>query len=335
MSFLPSLLRQNSRPYEKQISSAKKHEKIRRENSSSVLDKPIVKTKTRIKQCSGVEKTARSSEYDEMSFMQRVDLALESYGNVIDENPDIASCVKRTKTTIKHIADKFGLEWKALKQHIGYASRDHLFFDNFSMEYYIDHMEGLIARQPLRFLLLSSAVGQQTPWGAPSYAEDMDSSDSGGLSEQFIREQCGENTCTLESNTFISLSSPGTKRFLIKKANEIASRSNDNEGSQSMSPAPSSVSLSLGALSSLCSVYVMLHEKNIPPTVLFSKVMKNKKANVHLCPFAFVLFDKYIIMKFPNYFHLMCGSLKDPMEVLYLVMFMLFPLTYRLVFCTF
>mmetsp|Transcript_22002 Transcript_22002/g.37117 ORF Transcript_22002/g.37117 Transcript_22002/m.37117 type:complete len:262 (+) Transcript_22002:109-894(+) len=151
MSFLPSLLRQNSRPYEKQISSAKKHEKIRRENSSSVLDKPIVKTKTRIKQCSGVEKTARSSEYDEMSFMQRVDLALESYGNVIDENPDIASCVKRTKTTIKHIADKFGLEWKALKQHIGYASRDHLFFDNFSMEYYIDHMEGLIARQPLRW----------------------------------------------------------------------------------------------------------------------------------------------------------------------------------------
>ena len=160
-------------------------------------------------------------------------------------------------------------------------------------------------------------MGQRTPWGASSYAEDMDSSDSGGLSEQFIREQCGENTCTLESNTFISLSSPDTKRFLVKKANEIASKSSGIDESKSMSPSVSSASLSLGTLSSLCSVYVMLHEKNIPPPILFSKLMRNKKANIHLCPFAFMLFDKYIIMKFPNYFHLMCSALKDPMEVLY------------------
>lgn len=148
----------------------------------------------------------------------------------------------------------------------------------------------------------------------------MNSSDSGSLSEQFIRDQCRENACTLESNTFVSLLNPGVKRFLIEKADELKLQ-HDQGVVDPLARSPSAVvPWNVKTLKSLCSVFVLLYEKNVPPTVLFTKIMKNKKANIHSCPFAFVIFDKYMVMKFPNYFHHMCSTLKDPMKVYFLIL---------------
>ena len=164
-----------------------------------------------------------------------------------------------------------------------------------------------------RYFLITGAQGcQQQPWGASTYAEDMDSSESGSLSKHFILEQCEEWTCTLESNTFISPSHSDVKVNLLKKSKEL--KSHDDHDTELSSP--SKASWSNDTLTDLCSIYVSLFEKNVPPNVLFTKIMKNKKANIYTCPFACILFDKYILMQFPNYFHLMCSCLKDPMQVM-------------------
>jgi hypothetical protein len=89
----------------------------------------------------------------------------------------------------------------------------------------------------------------------------MNSSDSGSLSEQFIRDQCRENACTLESNTFVSLLNPGVKRFLIEKADELKLQ-HDQGVVDPLARSPSAVvPWNVKTLKSLCSVFVLLYEK--------------------------------------------------------------------------
>ena len=140
-----------------------------------------------------------------------------------------------------------------------------------------------------------------------TYADDMESSETGGLPKKFILELCKEWICTLESNTFLSLTHEKTKAGILKKSTELLNRN--------AKCTPRKTPWNSDTLSSLCSLYVIVYEHNVPPNVLLTKITKNKKANIHKCPFAFVLFDKYLLIQFPNYFQLMLSTVEDPLKV--------------------
>lgn len=137
----------------------------------------------------------------------------------------------------------------------------------------------------------------------------MDSTESGALSKQYILQQCKEWASTLDSNTFISLTHADTKMNILNTSVEQLSSELENTSPSKGIP------WSGDTLSFLCSAFVCLYEKHVPPNVLFTNIMRSKKANIHTCRFAFILFDKYIIMRVPNYFHLMCSFLQDSRKV--------------------
>lgn len=110
---------------------------------------------------------------------------------------------------------------------------------------------------------------------------------------------------------FVSLANSKTKTYLLQECFDTINPSPDNNGSFS----PNHIVWNGDLLSKLCSIYVVLHKRSLPPGRYFKEIMMSKRADVFSSKFAFVLFDKYILMHFPNYFHIMCGHNKDPTEM--------------------
>jgi hypothetical protein len=144
MSLFPALQRQNSQPYERQMASTNKRETHKNVKHRRQENKRMVSKHTRYSQSEDVSAAGagigRDTAYDHMSHLQRMDLAIDSYFHIIESHEDIASCIKKTKTTIRNIAETFGLVSKVLKQNIEYANRDHIFFENFSLEFVIEDL---------------------------------------------------------------------------------------------------------------------------------------------------------------------------------------------------
>jgi hypothetical protein len=154
MSYLPALTRQNSNPYERQVSSVKKRQynnqnsrqlKVNKSNPNNNVNlKPINK---KVTQNRNLEKDNDAlcfdDKYENMTFMERMDLALASLHS--DEGG-----YRETKHVLKTIAKTFGLDWKVLKQHLEFAARDELFFQHFSLDFSIAEVKELFPYQPMR-----------------------------------------------------------------------------------------------------------------------------------------------------------------------------------------